>query len=804
MGKKVKAQNYQGNERIIPVAVDEQYKLDYGKYTYFVSLERICPDYRDGLLNAHRAVITAAKLFAGAENHLVKCGTIVGDAMKIHPHGDQSIYGTIVSLGTHYNQRYPLFTPKGTFGTIDGDEAAASRYTEAKLSQFTRDCITKDLKSYGADISTDWKENYSRTLMVPEYLPAVIPVLLTKGSFAIGVGDSITCPSHNVCDVIDAMLTLMRNPNAPIVLIPDFPLPAEIVDNDWKKISKHGVGKYTVRGIVKIEQYGGKHSKYKGRQILRILSLPPQVRTQNVIDKIGELMNDKKITQIEDYESNAVMDEHTKELNVDLSLILKEGADPNYVRGLLFKHTELQKSFAINLQVKKDGRRVRVGYAEYLNMFLNYRRENHIRQVYNKISDLRTRNAQLESFIYLIDSGKYDQIQDFVRKQKKAMTEAELKQLVIDKFNIDPIQATYALKADLTKQAGFARNSMSSEVKGNAAKIEELLTFVRNPALVDNTIAEELLEIKGKHGDPRRCVLVKKDSGGIQGRFLCCLSETNRIKLQSVNEPLTCSKGDSIRTVIEVDAAKGILVFTDNGRCFRIPAEKIPFSPAGTSGEDIRIVNKNVGGNITFIVPEDFMEGAIKRKDFLISLTKEGYIKRVALDDFSNVPFSGTTYAKLDEGDRVVNVCISRPDLRVIVFNKEKALDMGMQEIAFVKRNARGVIAMKSKTGVEGMTAVLPDMTDLLVITEKGYINRISPISIKSGRAKAPSGVIKLKEGDAIKTVLAVTPGHVLRFSCQNEIVDIPVESIKVGSSVSTGTKCIKQNSGTIIRVDVI
>lgn len=787
------------NETIRPVPVNDQFRYDYGCYTYFVALQRICPDYRDGLLNVHRAIITAAELYSGASKNKVKSAAIVGDVMKyLHPHGDASIYGTMTGLGCYFDCRYPLIAKKGSFGTVDGDQPAHYRYTEASLTPFARDVITADLKKYQDDISVDWVDNYSRTIKVPEYLPAKLPILLLKGQETIGVGDTIPVPSHNLCDVVDAMITLIKNPKAKIVLIPDLPQATELLDTDWKKLSETGVGKYTARAIIKAIPYRGKKKQYQNNMVLNIKSLPPQTTLNSIIDSINELVEKRKIVQIIDYESNATLDENN-ELNVDLDLILSEGADPNYVKMLLYKHTRLQLTYTVNLIVKKDGQRVRCGYAQYLNMFLDYRRNYHRRFLYNKLTTLNTKNEKLKSLIDLIDSGKYDQIQKFVRSQTKSV---DLEKIVIDKFKINPIQARYALSSSLSQQAAFARKNMAGEVKSNEAECERILTIVRNPAAIDQIIIDEITELKMKYGDPRHSVVVKNTGTGPSGRFLVCVTDSNRIKLQGLTEGLSCAKGDSIRQVIEMDVSNGLIVFTDNGKCYKIPGEKIPFSPAGSSGEDIRIVNKNVGGNIVFITTEEQLDVAMKNQDFLISLTKGGFIKKISLDDFVNIPISGTTYCKID-GDKVIDVGISRPDMKILVYNRDKSLCLDMNSITWAKRNARGSMSMKSDE-VEGMTAVLPNMSDILVVTDNGYINRICPEAVKVGRAKTGSSVIKLKANDSIHSIVAAEPGHILRLVCANETIDIPVETIKSGSSISSGVKAIKGSSGSIIKVQIV
>lgn len=793
-------------ETIRQVPCNEQMRLDYGCYTYFVALERICPDYRDGLLNVHRAIITAAAINSGAISSKVKSAAIVGDVMKYyHPHGDASIYQSLTNLGCYFGCRYPLIAKKGSFGTIDGDQPAHYRYTEASLSPFARDVIVADLKRFGEDISVDWVDNYSKTIKMPEYLPAKLPILLLKGQDNIGVGDTIVVPSHNLCEVVDAMITLIKNPKAKITLIPDLPLETELLDTDWKKISATGVGKYTARAIIDVIPYRGHKKAYTNCMCLNVKSLPPEVTLNSVIDSIEKLVENRKIPQIIDYESHAKNNPVTDELNVDIDFILSEGADPNYVKMLLYKHTRLQNTYTVNMIVKKDRERHRCGYAEYLNEFIEYRRNFHRRFLYNKLVALNTETEKMQSLIDLIKSGLYDKIEDWVRKQKK---EVDLEPLLIEKFKVNPVQAKYCLDAKLKHQASFALQKMSEGVAKNNAEAQGILETVRNPEAIDQIIIDEILKLRDKYGDARRSKVIKNTGTGPSGRFLVSITDSNRIKLQGLTEPLSCSKGDSIKQVLDIDVSGGLIVFTDNGRCYKIPGEKIPFSPAGTSGEDIRIVNKHVGGNIIFITSEEILNTALKNKDFLISLTKAGFIKKVSLDDFTNIPGSGTTFCKLDAGDKVIDAGLSRPDMRILVYNHDKALCLDMDSITWAKRNARGSMSMKSTDGkptmTEGMTAVLPNMSDILVITNKGCINRISPSAIKVGRAKSGSSVIKLKPNDGIHSIIAVEPGHTVELFCTNEIVSVPVDSIKPGSSISTGVKCVKAASGDIIKTRIV
>lgn len=787
---------------IIPRSVNAQFRDDYGRYGYYVAYHRVTPNCNDGLIPVKRAVIIAAHLLAKVQpESTMKSATIVGMILRIHPHGDASAYQTLVNMANTFNCKYQLIRKHGSFGTVDGDKAADMRYTECTLSAFCYDVLLAELgRTPNTDFSVDWVPNYSKEIMIPSYLPARLPLLFLNGSENIGVGDKVDVSSHNITEVIDTLLRLLKNPNDPCVLIPDHCQECEIIDTNWKDIAKHGSGRYKVRAKIEVCDYMGNNKEYFGHQMLRITSLPNFVYMNSIMAKIDELINDNKIIQIKGYENKAVLNKKTEETNVDMWFILQPGSDPEYVKSLLYSKTDLQKTFSINLNVLDRKTRLHLNYNQYFNMFLNYRRVTKVRILANKLQALQTENARYQSYIDLIQSGKLDAIEKFVRKYKTG--DEGLEEAVTKKFDLNPLQARFVLDSKIRTQASSALKTFQGKLSENLAEIKDIDNTIRSNG-VDMLIEQELLDLRKKYAEPRKCKVIKDTGGKPSGIFRLVVTESNKMKCINLSDEITVGKGDSIKIIMDVDISEDLIVYTSNGKVYKVPLEKIPHSPKNTSGEDIRLINKNIMADIINIGYLPAVEEAYTRKEVVVCLSKSGLIKRMLLDDFLNIALSGTTYCKLDPGDFVMDVCVCPNNMNMMVYNKETALLIPVDSIPMTKRISKGSMSMKSDS-VEGMCAIIPGMTDLLIVTSKGFINRINPASISQGRAKKGSTVVRLKQGDSIKSIIGTTSDHVLRVYCVNEIRDIPVAEIKAGSTISGGTKMITNASGDIIKVALL
>lgn len=790
--------------RIIEVGAVQQYEKDYQEYALYVNRHRMIPEFRDGLKPVQRRIIYAAHNDCHASN-LLKSATIVGGTMgHYHPHGDSSIQGALYTLINWFNTKIPLFEGRGTFGNTNGDAPAAMRYTESKISKFTYDCILDELIQCKEVI--DWEPNYDGKLLEPMYLPCKVPLLLINGSSNIAVGDKIDIPSHNINEVIDATIALIQNPNIDVTLVPDHCQRCEIIDTNWDEICNKGYGLYKIRGIIDINTYDGVNKKYKGLTTLNLRSCPNQVYLKTIVDNIEKMVKSNKIIGILDVE------EQSKINDMNFVIILKEGTDPNFIREAIYKNTKMLDTGRINLKVMdildKNNPIKRLNYSGLLKAWIEFRKITKLRFYENKLQKINTRIHVIDNYVWAIQSGKSDEAIAIIKKQKN-VDDAFIIETLVKKLNITDLQAKFFINCEIKKLSKGYLDQFIAE----ANTLNEKAQFCRDSILIDGRIEQiiiqELLDIKSKYGTHRTCKIIKEsEANGIPtGTFKVIITNNGFIKKVGVNDGITgIRQGDSVKFVIEGDNSKNLLLFDNMGKVFNIPISKIPFSDRNSSGVDIRIINKYINADIMCIIYEPMLEKF--KKGCIVALSKSGYIKRMSITDFLAVSPSGLVYSKVDQGDSIIDVLLFNGNADIVVYSKNKALRMSISEIPLLKRNARGNISMggTTVTEVEGLSVIQPDTTDIIVVTSRGYFNRISPDCIKTGRTKAGSNVIKLAKGDSLVTVLGVNIQNSLNCITMNngELYNIPVNSIAIGSSISTGVRMFPAKSGNVAKVSII
>ena len=784
------------SQQINPVSAVEQYRKDYREYALYVERHRVIPEFRDGLKPVHRRILYTAKEHCAATVNR-KCADVIGSTMgKHHPHGDSSIQGALYGLANWWQTKYPLFSPKGNFGNTYQNVPAAPRYTEVRISNFSMEVILDELIKCREVV--DWEPNYDNSRLEPSFLPCKVPLLLINGCNGIAVGDKVDVPSHNICEVIDATIALIENPKADIVLIPDMCQACEIVDTDWKSISRKGNGTFKVRGIVDIEAYNGVEKKYNGLQTLVIKSCPNLTFLESVIDKLDKMIKENKITGILD------MEEQSTENNMRFVIVLKPGTDPNYIRSELYKNTNLMQTLRVNLKVLDINDKLeptkRLSYKGYLQAWIEFRKLTKLRYFENLLQKRMTRYHTLQLYIDAIVSGKSDEIIKII-KSNKSTDDTVLIETLIKKIGVTDIQAKFFINCELKKLGkGYLKHHQEEQ-----AKLKQETDFYRNSILQDGAIeaiiVQELLDIKAKFGDARKCrIISESEAGGVTaGTFKIVITEGNFIKKVGEMDTLTKPKNDNIKFVIVGDNSKNILLFDILGRVYNIPICKIPFADKNSNGIDIRLINKYINSPITSVIYGPVMEQF--SNGYLITLTKQGFIKRITTTDFLAVPTSGLVYCKLDEGDSIIDLLMFGNRGEVIVYGSKKALRIDIKDIPILKRNARGCVSMSSKTAqAEGMSAMNKNFTDLVVITKNGYVNKIISDTVIKGRSKAGSNVIKLGKTDNIVAIYGVNNNDTLvaLIAPTGEAIEIPVATIANGASISTGTKMIK---GEVVKV---
>lgn len=790
-------------EKIIDVNSSKQFQEDYTRYGVYVMYARVIPDYRDGLKPIHRRILWSAYHDSKAITNTVKSASIVGNVIsEWSPHGDEATYGAIKPMVNWFECKVPLMDKQGNFGTFQGDGASAYRYTECKLSKFAYECILKDL--IDSKECVDWTPNFKNTQLEPQYLPCAVPLLLINGTFAIGVGKKPEIPTHNLNEVIDAAINLMYNPNYEPILIPDHCMNCEIIDTDWRSISRLGFGYYTVRGIIDVENYTKHH--YKNRTALVIKSVPNLTFLNSITDKIEEMINNKKIIQIED-----MFDESEKD-DMRYVIILKPGADVEYVKNMIYKNTLLEQTPRINFEAIDGLNPKRMSYKAYLLSFIDHRKLTKFRVYTNKLQDVQTKIHEKEAFIKVFESGYIDEIIKMLRNRKTVADDEALTEFLIKKIKITKLQAQYIINVRLKQlQEGNLKNLKEERSQLEKLK-DEYLSIILSEEKLTNIIINELQQIKATYGKPRTCRVIKDNNSSDvpKGAMTVTITEKNFIKKVPYGSPISNPKSDSIRVCINVDNSENILIFDNMGKVFKLAVNKIPFADKNSGGTDIRFLIKGLTADICDIIPDTLFTSGNKRvKHYLLTLSKMGYIKKMDLEDFVNIPSSGLIYAKLEDGDYIRSIAVPIENMNILVFSEKKAMNIPVSNVSLMKRNARGNRTFKSSF-VDGMTLLPPkdslqyNKVSLMVITEFGRFNKLPIAGVPNlDTVKKQFNVIKATKGDRILDIHVVDEESTIVVKTLMDTHSIPVSAIPASSSISNGEKILNTTKDKIIRTYV-
>ena len=781
------------SERIVDVNMLDQYRLDMQRYGLYASRARVLPEFKDGLKPVQRKILWAMAHDVKAINHTAKCAKIVGATIgNYSPHGDTATYGAMKSMINWFETGIPLLTGQGNFGNFNGDSMAAMRYTEASLNDFSNNYIF--FFFYQTKTVVDWSPNYSETTEEPDFLPAKVPLLLINGSFGIGLGFRVYIPRHNVSEVIDATLKLIENPDANITLIPECSMPCEIYDTDWVALCNKGRGSYKVRGIIDIEDY-------KGYKALVIKSLPDFVFTDNIKDDIEKLIASKKLVQIHD-----MFDESKNNKDFRFVIVLKKGADPNYVRDVIYKSTYMTKTFTVNFEVLDGINPIRMSYKSYLEAFIRFRMKTKFRLYCNKIQDLRTKVHERALYIKVLESGEIDNIIHKIRNQK-TIDDNALIEYLIRTLKVSDLQAKFIINTNIGKLSMAYLKKYKQEAKETMAEVERLTKFTINDELILEEIAKELIEFKAKYGKRRTNRLIKDESSSDipAGEFRIVVTSDNKIKKLQLNDPVNNRNSAPPKIARVVDNSKNIFFLDAMGRVFKFPVHKIPFTDRNSPGIDVRVLIKKLTSDIIALVYEPDLEDMLEKVNphYAVVVSKKGYIKALTLEDIITAPASGIIYMKLDKGDHVVGFSWINDKNDVIVFSQNHALRLPITEIPLLKRNTKGLKVMgNTDEEIDGLTALPKSFAgDILVLTASGKVNRFSQLALPlSSRTKRGNRVIKLGKGDKIIALYAVTANDTLVVNGSSSgTLTIPVAEIPQGSSVSAGIKLFSSRGNILL-----
>ena len=788
------------SEEIIVKNASEAYISDMVRYSIETNRRRVMPDYKDGLKLVQRRTLYAMAFLLSCSNKIVKTAQVTGRVMgELHPHGDSSIDEVIKKLSNWFDIYIPLIKPYSNMGSMQGDGAAASRYTEVMLSEFSKEAIFSEMKETPNIV--DWVATFTGDSTEPEYLPVKIPLLLINGALGIGTGKATSIPSHNINEVIDATIRLIDDPDASIVLAPDQCMSCEIIDANWKQISNSGHGTFKVRSVIDIEV--ADKGKANEHYVLVVKSIPDRVKLDDGKDtgihyQINNLIDAGKLTQVVDL----VEDSHDDVLRYEIHL--KKGADPNYVRDFLYKTTSLQTTQTVNFQVLDGIELTRMSYKSYLQAFIEQRRITKYRYYCLKLQEARTDLHEKEICIMLIRSGKIDEVTKKIRKSK-LQNDAELIQWLMDMFKITDLQAKFIINYPLKKLAPAYLSKYQQEAKELKEIDNMCMRKILNPQEILDEIKQELLYFKGKYGFPRKSKIIDPSaiSNIPQGTFNIVITENNYIKKLPVNENIGSYKGDNPVLIARVENTSSIILITDQGRGFKFPVHKIPVIEKNSIGIDIRALIKGISSKVVAMFDSEKIKklANLRKKHYAVLITKRNYIKKLDLDDILISTVSGVIMTKLNPDDSVKDVIIASNDMNVVIYSKKKALRCSMKVIPNYKRNTLGVYAMKTNDEVDGISVIDSKATDIVVVTESGRINKfdISGLPL-SDRYTSGNRVIKLGKTDSIVSIFSTTDDNNLRILTKNTTLDIPVKDILRTSSISPGTKMIPLKGDVIVK----
>mgnify|MGYP003304207105 CR=1 FL=1 len=778
------------------------YKEDMFRYGIETNRRRSVADARDGLKLVQRRILDVMYMNEPCATKFVKTAAVVGTVMKkSHPHGDSSIKDAIKPMVNWWEIGMPLVDTMSNFGSMQGAGAAAPRYTEIKLSDFCLDCVIGDLrKSKGV---VDWVDTFDYRDVEPEYLPVGVPLLLINGTYGLGVGLRAEIPKHNINEVIDATIKLIKDPNATIVLVPDHCMPCEIVETNWKKISNTGHGNYKVRGIIDIE------SKGDNTQLV-IRSVPDRVyfdrgaaEKGGVKYKILDMVKEGKLPQV------TAIEEHSKGDDMRIVIKLRKGSDPNYVRDMIYKNTQMEGTYTVNFEVLNGIEPLRMSYKSYLEFFIEQRMIIKFRMYANRLQEVNTRYHKIKSYVEVLESNVLDQILEVIKKQKE-INDDNLVETLIKKFGLTDIQATFIINSTYKTRSIAYINAYKKEMADLSKKLDQYTYMITHDEELMNEIINELLEFKKKYGRPRMCKIVRKnDINNIpEGTFNVVITENNYIRKLSPSDNILTVKMDNPKHVIQVDNTENILIFTNSGKVFNLPVHKIPITERNNSGTDIRILVKGLTSEIIkvmYLPKVKDLANRVNEKYFMTVLTENNTIKKLNLEDFLNVPPSGILFTKLNSNDKVISVAITEDSSNVVIYSDRKALCIPVSQIPHYKRNSLGVAAMDTKDRIDGFAPVELDNTDVVVITNGGRMNKFSIAGLNvSDRYRAGSNVIKLGKSDSIHSIHCVKDSDIISVTTNTGKFEFPVNQLQRGSSISSGEKIVNLKNDMIIKTEII
>ena len=792
---------------IRPIDLEQEMRTSYLDYAMSVIVARALPDVRDGLKPVQRRIVWG--MFDGgarAGTAYRKSAGIVGDVMgRYHPHGDSPVYEAMVRLAQDFSMRYPLVDGQGNFGSVDGDPAAAMRYTEARLAPIAEELV--------ADIdqdTVDFEPNYDGRYAQPVILPSRLPNLLLNGSSGIAVGMATNIPPHNLEEIVDAAVLLIENPQATLddllefVKGPDFPTAGIALVGDNSEQIRHaygeGHGRVTMHARTSVEEGS------RGRTQIIITELPYQVNKATLIEKIANLVREKKIEGIADLRDESDRD------GMRVVIELKREGSAQQVKNLLYKHTAMRSTFAINMMAIVDGAPRRVGLKRALDLFLDHRREVLRRRSEHQLQKAQEREHILTGLLRAIDL--LDRVIATIRGAESAT--AALGLLQAEPFEFSEVQARAILDMQLRRLAALERQQLQDEHQELIERIAYLEDLLANPRKIDFLIKDDLTELREEYGNGRRTEIVEGDPESFREEDLVAheesvmtLSRRNYVKRTKLEEFRTQRRGgqgsrgaavrdeDAVMKLVVGDTHDNILFFTDQGKVYHLRAYDIPDSKKQARGTFItNLVEMDQQERVTTIVVVKDYE-----HDFMVLATRQGQAKKTPLKEFEEVRRNGKIAMRLDDGDELIAARLASEASDVVLVSSDgQAIRFGVRELRSASRVSGGVRGLKLKGDayVVGAEAVHPEAAQpeqLVVITERGFGKRTEmeqyPVKGRGGQGVRTLNITP-KTGN-VAAVRMVAPNQELMLVSEDGIlIRTKVDSISLLGRNTQGVTVMK------------
>ena len=800
--------------RIIPINIEEQMKSAYIDYSMSVIVSRALPDVRDGMKPVHRRILydMSAELNLYSDKPTRKSARIVGDVLgKFHPHGDTSVYDAMVRLAQDWSMRYPLVDGQGNFGSMDGDSPAAMRYTEARMKKIT-DEVMADIDKE----TVDWTLNFDDTIPEPTVLPTKIPLLIVNGASGIAVGMATNMAPHNLSEVVDACCAYIDNPEITgeellqYVKGPDFPTGGIIYGYEGvKEAMLTGRGRVMMRAKTDIE-----HTP-SGRECIVITEIPYMINKAEMIKKIADMINDKKIDGI------SYINDESDRNGLRIIIILKHDAVASVVLNTLFKNTPLQTSFAVNNIALVNGRPQMLPMRDLIKYFIEHRHDVVVRRT-------RFDKRKAEERLHIVQGLliAQDNIDEIVRIIRASQTPDAAKQTMIERFELSDIQASAIIEMRLRALTGLERGKLLAERDELEKLIAHLTEVLANVGMQMQIIKDELLEIKEKYGDERRSEIVyaseefNPEDFYADDDMVITISHMGYIKRTPLAEYRTQNRGgvgakgsatrdeDFIEHIYVASMHNTMLFFTEKGRCFWLKVYEIPEGARSSKGRAIQ--------NVIQIEPDDKVRAYINVKsladaeyvnsNFIIMCTKDGTIKKTKLEAYSRPRQNGVNAIVIREGDQLIEAKLTSGNAEVMIAARDgKAIRFNESTVRPIGRVGAGVRGISIEDGDEvvGMICVEPDSKqDVLVLSENGYGKRtdLDEYRITNRGGKGVKTINITEKTGKLISIQAVTDDNDLMIINRSGLtIRTAVSQIRLAGRATQGVRIINLREGDAI-----